>query len=182
MELRLMKTESERQHLCPTDGSRRARNTGWASGDTAIGTGPGALVLRQIVRVCSSMLVNRSNEDVGYSRCTISNTIPQSYPRPDLTHYPAWSVYGSAASCGRFRRVLESSPGAARDYLRATNGASDARVPDRKARGMARCSYTQTHFTKPCEPVVVPFGHGVSNTGEPIWMQPMVLEGDALQT
>jgi hypothetical protein len=40
-------------------------------------------------------------------------------------------------------------------------------------------SYTQTHFTKPCDPVAFPYG--VSTSGEAIWVQPMVLEGEALQ-
>ncbi|MGH7778271.1 MAG: hypothetical protein ACREQR_00375 [Candidatus Binataceae bacterium] len=105
-------------------------------------------------------------------------TFPQSYPKPDLTHYPAWSVI----ECGELWSFSKGAGILARRGAAIIGGL-------RMARAMlvypivrpwdGTVSYTQTHFTKPCEPVKFPYG--VSASGDAIWVQPMVLEGDALQ-
>lgn len=105
-------------------------------------------------------------------------TFPQSYPKPDLTHYPAWSVI----ECGELWSFSKGAGILARRGAAIIGGL-------RMARAMlvypivrpwdGTISYTQTHFTKPCDPVAFPYG--VSTSGEAIWVQPMVLEGDALQ-
>jgi len=105
-------------------------------------------------------------------------TFPQSYPKPDLTHYPAWSVI----ECGELWSFSKGAGILARRGAAIIGGLRMARAmlvyPIAKPWD-GTVSYTQTHFIKPCEPVAFPYG--VSASGEPIWVQPMVLEGEALQ-
>jgi hypothetical protein len=104
--------------------------------------------------------------------------LPQSYPKPDLTHYPAWSVL----ECGELWSFSKGAGVLARRGSAIIAGLRQARAVlvypiSRPWDGTP--SYTQTRFIKPCEEVEFPYGETLE--GEKIWAQPMVLEGDALQ-
>ncbi|HUY27045.1 MAG TPA: hypothetical protein VMV27_06455 [Candidatus Binataceae bacterium] len=105
-------------------------------------------------------------------------TFPQSYPKPDLTHYPAWSVI----ECGELWSFSKGAGILARRGAAIIGGLRMARAilvyPICKPWDKSE-SYAQTHFSKPCEAVEFPYG--ISLEGEQIWVQPMVLEGAALE-
>jgi len=177
MELRLMKTESERRIFAQRmDEARSKHGVGFKE------TPRSALGRVHLFFAELYALFEHAGEPIERAMSGFAihdlETFPQSYPRPDLTHYPAWSVMEGG-------ELWSFSKGAG---ILARRGAAII-CGLRMARAMlvypivkpwdGTISYTQTHFTKPCEPVVFPYG--VSNTGEPIWVQPMVLEGDALQ-
>ncbi len=105
-------------------------------------------------------------------------TFPQSYPKPDLTNYPAWSVI----ECGELWSFSKGAGILARRGAAIIAGVRLARAilvyPICRPWDQS-ISYTQINFINPCGPVEFPYG--VSMNGEPIWVQPMVLEGEALQ-
>ncbi len=104
--------------------------------------------------------------------------LPQSYPKPDLTHYPAWSVL----ECGELWSFSKGAGVLARRGAAIIAGLRQARAVlvypiSRPWDGTA--SYGETGFVKLCEEVEFPYGETLE--GEQIWAQPMVLEGAKLQ-
>ena len=177
MELRRIKTEAERRIFAERMNEARVRH---GVGFTERPRSVLAKVHLQFAELYA--LYEREGEQTermmsGFAMHDLE-TFPQSYPKPDLTHYPAWSVI----ECGELWSFSKGAGILARRGAAIIAGVRLARAilvyPICKPWDKSE-SYSQTHFTKPCEPVEFPYG--VSNTGEPIWVQPMVLEGDALQ-
>lgn len=177
MELRLMETTAERSVFAQRmDEARAKHGVGFRE------TRRSALGRVHLAFAELYALFEHTGEPV---ECAMSGfamhdleTFPQSYPKPDLTHYPAWSVI----ECGELWSFSKGAGILARRGAAIIGGLKMARAmlvyPIVKPWD-GTLSYTQTHFTKPCEAVEFPYG--VSISGEPIWVQPMVLEGDALQ-
>jgi hypothetical protein len=105
-------------------------------------------------------------------------TLPQSFPRPDLNHLPADSVFeGSelwSLSTG-VGRIAGMAAAAVAGLLQAKALLVYPIVKpfDRSLR------YTRFDFVRVGDPVLNPFVQ--TNDGGEIWLQPMVLEGEALE-
>lgn len=105
-------------------------------------------------------------------------TLPQSYPKPDVSHLPPRSVI----ECGE---LWSLSKGIARFAAIATAvlaGAEQTKAiivyPIVKPIDRAAV-YAQLNFVSPCEPVRFPYGE--TTDGGEIWVQPMILEGEKLE-
>ena len=104
-------------------------------------------------------------------------TLPQSFPRPDLSHLPAESVFeGSelwSLSTG-VGRIAGMAAAAVAGLLqaRALLVYPLAQPVDLTLR------YSRFDFVKAGEPLPNPYGR--TNDGQMLWVQPMVLEGEAL--
>jgi hypothetical protein len=106
-------------------------------------------------------------------------SMPQSYPKPDLTHYPPERVL----ECGELWSFSKGAGLLARRGCSIITGLRQIRAilvyPICKPWD-GTVTYTETRFTKPCGPVDFPYGQTLE--GEQIWVQPMVIEGETLQS
>lgn len=105
-------------------------------------------------------------------------TLPQSYPKPDVSHLPPRSVI----ECGE---LWSLSKGIARFAAIATAvlaGAEQTKAiivyPIVKPVDRAAV-YARMNFVKACEPVKFPYGE--TTDGDAVWVQPMILEGEKLE-
>ena len=134
MELRLMKSETERRIFGQRMDEARARHGVGFKETSRSALGRVHMAFGELYA-----LFEKENEPIeramsGFAMHDLE-TFPQSYPKPDLTHYPAWSVI----ECGELWSFSKGAgnPGAAwrGDYRRPSDGASDARLSNRKAVG-----------------------------------------------
>lgn len=105
-------------------------------------------------------------------------TLPQSYPKPDVSHLPPRSVI----ECGE---LWSLSKGIARFAAIATAvlaGAEQTKAiivyPIVKPIDRAAV-YAQMNFVSACEPVKFPYGE--TTDGGEVWVQPMILQGEKLE-
>ncbi|HXW83620.1 MAG TPA: hypothetical protein VEJ86_04395 [Candidatus Binataceae bacterium] len=105
-------------------------------------------------------------------------SMPQSYPKPDLTYLRADHVL----ECGELWSFSKGAGVLARRGCTIVAGLRQIEAilvyPISRPWDGTK-SYGETHFTKPCEEM--PFPYGQTLDGEAIWVQPMVLEGAPLQ-
>ncbi|HVA81728.1 MAG TPA: hypothetical protein VNF29_12450 [Candidatus Binataceae bacterium] len=105
-------------------------------------------------------------------------TLPQSYPKPDVSHLPPHQVIEAG-------ELWSLSKGIARFAAVATAiiaGAAQAKAiivyPIVKPIDRA-AFYKQVNFVSACPPVKFPYGE--TTDGGEIWVQPMILEGAKLE-
>jgi hypothetical protein len=105
-------------------------------------------------------------------------TLPQSYPKPDVSHLPSHSVLEGG-------ELWSLSPGAGRVARYA--GAAVAGLLQAKAVLLysllkpidLTASYAQLGFVNACEPVIWPYVETLD--GGEVWIQPLILEGARLE-
>jgi len=177
MELRLLQTEAERRIFAQRmDEARAKRGIGFTETSRS--------VLGR-VHLAFGELYGLFEEDGEPTERMMSGfvmhdleTFPQSYPKPDLTHYPAWSVI----ECGELWSFSKGAGLLARRGSAIIAGLRQVRAilvyPIAKPWD-GTVSYTETKFVKPCPAVEFPYGQTLE--GAKIWVQPMVLEGEPLQ-
>jgi hypothetical protein len=105
-------------------------------------------------------------------------TLPQSYPKPDVSHLPARSVLegGELWSLSRGAgRVASRAAGAVAGMLQARAVIIHAVVKPMDLTGF----YAQLNFVNAGEPVEWPFAE--TTDGGKLWVQPMIAEGDGLE-
>lgn len=104
--------------------------------------------------------------------------IPQSFPRPDMTHLPARTVF----ECGELWSFSKGAGILARRGAMIVSGLLGARailVYPVTHPVDTTGSYLETNFVKVGEPVWFAFGQTLD--GGKLFVQPMVLEGEALE-
>ncbi|HYB90438.1 MAG TPA: hypothetical protein VEC38_05270 [Candidatus Binataceae bacterium] len=177
MELRLLKTETERRIFSERmDLARAKRGVGFQEA-------PRSALAR--VHLAFAELYGLFEENGDPIERMMSGFVmhdlgsyPQSYPRPDLTHYPARSVI----ECGE---LWSFSKGAGLLARRGSTIIAGLRqVQAILVYAIAQpwdntASYTETGFAKPCAAVEFPYAQTMA--GDSIWVQPMVLDGEPLQ-
>ena len=105
-------------------------------------------------------------------------TLPQSYPKPDVSHLPPHSVLEGG-------ELWSLSPGAGR--VARYVGAAVAGLLQAKAILLysllkpidLTASYAQLGFVNACEPVIWPYVETLD--GGEVWIQPLILEGARLE-
>jgi hypothetical protein len=105
-------------------------------------------------------------------------TLPQSYPKPDVSHLPSHSVLEGG-------ELWSLSPGAGR--VARYVGAAVAGLLQAKAILLysllkpidLTASYAQLGFVNACEPVIWPYVETLD--GGEVWIQPLILEGARLE-
>jgi hypothetical protein len=105
-------------------------------------------------------------------------TLPQSYPKPDISHLPSHSVLEGG-------ELWSLSPGAGR--VARYVGAAVAGLLQAKAILLysllkpidLTASYAQLGFVNACEPVIWPYVETLD--GGEVWIQPLILEGARLE-
>jgi hypothetical protein len=105
--------------------------------------------------------------------------MPQSYPKPDLTHLPPERVL----ECGELWSFSKGAGLLARRACSILAGLRQIQAflvypISRPWDGTG--TYTESGFIKPCGPVEFPYGQTLDGTK--IWVQPMVIEGETLQS
>ena len=105
-------------------------------------------------------------------------TLPQSYHKPDLSHLPPRSVLEGS-------ELWSATPGLGRiaaSAAAAVTGILQAKAilvyPMLKPVDLS-AFYGRMDFAKACEPIKWPYMKTI--TGEDIWAQPMILEGEKLE-
>ncbi len=104
--------------------------------------------------------------------------LPQSYPKPDVSHFPSHSVLEGG-------ELWSLSPGMGR--VARNVGAAVAGLLQAKAILLYSIlkpidltpSYAQLGFVNACEPVKWPYAETLD--GDEIWVQPLILEGARLE-
>ncbi|HVN91117.1 MAG TPA: hypothetical protein VMT61_14990 [Candidatus Binataceae bacterium] len=105
-------------------------------------------------------------------------TLPQSHPKPDMSHLPPEAVleggelWSLSAGAGRLAAV---AAGAVAGLLQAKAVIIHAIVKPMDLTGF----YRQLHFVDACEPVLWPYAETLD--GVRLWVQPMILEGTGLE-
>ncbi|MHB8383337.1 MAG: hypothetical protein ACYDC3_13490 [Candidatus Binataceae bacterium] len=177
MELRLLSTENERRVFAERmDGARAKRGVGFCEN-------PHSLLARIHLTFGQLYgLFEHANEPVermmsGF-RMHDLGAIPQSFPRPDMTHLPARTVF----ECGELWSFSKGAGVLARRGAMIVAGLRGARAilvyPVVHPVDTTR-SYIETKFQKVGEPVWFEFGQTLD--GGKLFVQPMVLEGETLQ-
>jgi hypothetical protein len=176
MELRQLTTESDRRIFA--ECLERARDTRGMSFRETVTSRLGAAhlafgrvygIFQDSSAATEAMLGGFILHDLG--------TLPQSFPRPDLSSLPAKYIFeGSdfwSLSTG-VGRIAGAVAGAVAGLLqaRALLVYPIVRPVDLTER------YTRFHFEKIGEPI--PNGFGEGNDGSDLWVQPMLLTGEAL--
>ena len=104
-------------------------------------------------------------------------SFPQSFPRPDLSRLPARSVL----ECGELWSFAKGAGLVARRGATILAGLMQIQAflvyPTVKPWDQS-ASYAQSNFVKAGDPVVWPYCETID--GSPVWVQPMVLEGEPL--
>jgi hypothetical protein len=176
MELRLLSSEAERevftQHL---EAARKTRNVGFTEakrsrvGEVHLRYGQLYALYDEASECPDEMLGGFVMHDVG--------SFPQSFPKPDLSHLPPWSIL-------EFGELWSRAKGAGLLCQRS------AVVLTGLLQGQAMLVYPICKpwdltggynglFEKACDPVEWPYVRTLD--GGPIWVQPMVLDGVNLQ-
>jgi hypothetical protein len=177
MELRQLTTENERQIFaeCLTK-ARATRSSGFReSARSHLGRAHLAFGNLYALYECEAdpperMLAGFILHDLG--------TLPQSYPKPDVSHLPPHSVLEGG-------ELWSLSPGAGR--IARYVGAAVAGLLQAKAILLysifkpidLTASYTQLGFVNACEPVKWPYAETLD--GSEVWVQPLILEGSRLE-
>ena len=105
-------------------------------------------------------------------------TLPQSHPRPDMSHLPAESVLESGELWSLSRgsgRLASRAAGTIAGILRARAVLIHAIVKPVDLTDF----YRELGFLNACEPLEWPFARTIE--GGKIWVQPMLLEGEGLE-
>lgn len=178
MELRLMKSEVERKIFAERMiEARQKRGAGFSET-------PRSLLGR--IHLAFGQIYGLFEENADPAECMMSGfrmhdlgAIPQSFPRPDMTHLPAHSVF----ECGELWSFSKGAGILARRGAMIVAGLLGARAilvyPVVHPVDTTR-SYLETKFEKVGEPVWFAFGQTLD--GGKLFVQPMVLEGEALET
>jgi hypothetical protein len=178
MELRLMKSEGERRIFAERMiEARRKRGAGFCETPRSL-LGKIHLAFGQIYGLFENngepperMMSGFRMHDLG--------TIPQSFPRPDMTQLPQHTVF----ECGELWSFSKGAGVLARRGAMIVAGLLGARAilvyPVVHPVDTTR-SYLETSFVKAGEPVEFSFGQTLD--GGKLLIQPMVLEGEALET
>jgi hypothetical protein len=177
MELRQLTTENERLIFaeCLTK-ARATRNSGFKeSARSQLGRAHLALGNLYALYECEMdpperMLAGFILHDLG--------TLPQSYPKPDVSHLPPHSVLEGG-------ELWSLSTGAGR--IARHVGAAVAGLLQAKAILLysilkpidLTASYAQLGFVNACEPVKWPYAETLD--GSEVWVQPLILEGARLE-
>jgi hypothetical protein len=177
MELRQLTTENERRIFeeCLTK-ARATRNSGFKEcARSHLGRAHLAFVNLYALYECEMdpaerMLAGFVLHDLG--------TLPQSYPKPDLSHLPPHSVLEGG-------ELWSLSTGAGR--IARHVGAAVAGLLQAKAILLysilkpidLTASYAQLGFVNACEPVKWPYAETLD--GSEVWVQPLILEGALLE-
>jgi hypothetical protein len=176
MELRLMSSEAERKEFARTLAEARAcRGAGFSETKRSV-VGQVHLAFGRLYALFDEESPDPDQMLAGFAIHDLA-TFPQSYPRPDLTHLPPESVY----ECGEL-------------WATAAGGAQLARhagfilAEIEKAKALLvypifkpwNLSYVYKGFSRVGEPIEWPYARTLE--GGKIFVQPMVLEGAALQS
>jgi hypothetical protein len=177
MELRQLTTENERRIFaeCLTK-ARATRNSGFKEcarshlGRAHLAFGNLYALYECEMDPAERMLAGFVLHDLG--------TLPQSYPKPDVSHLPPHSVLEGG-------ELWSLSPGAGR--IARYVGAAVAGMLQAKAillYSLLRpidltASYAQLGFVNACEPVKWPYVETLD--GGEVWIQPLILEGARLE-
>jgi hypothetical protein len=106
------------------------------------------------------------------------STLPQSFPRPDLSHLPPKTVVEG----GELWSLSRGAAGIAKRVAPALVGLMQARAvilyPVIKPIDLT-APHAELKFAKVGEPLRNPYGETLD--GSEVWVQPMILEGDALE-
>jgi hypothetical protein len=104
-------------------------------------------------------------------------SFPQSYPKPDLSHLPARSVL----ECGELWSFAKGAGLLAQYGATILAGLMQIQAflvyPTVKPFDLS-ASYVRNNFMKACDPIVWPYCE--TTDGGELWVQPMVLAGEAL--
>jgi hypothetical protein len=104
-------------------------------------------------------------------------TLPQSFPKPDLSHLPPKSVIEG----GELWSLSKGAAGVAKRIAPAVAGLLQAKAiilyPLLKPFDLTG-PHAQLNFVNACDPIPNPFGETLD--GEELWIQPMILEGPKL--
>jgi len=177
MELRLLRTENERRVFAERmDAARAKRGVGFCEN-------PHSLLARIHLTFATLYgLFEQPDEPVermmsGFRMHDLA-AIPQSFPRPDMTHLSANSVF----ECGELWSFSKGAGILARRGAMIVCGLLGAKAilvyPVVHPVDTTR-SYLETNFVKVGEPVWFAFGQTLD--GGKLLVQPMVLEGEALE-
>lgn len=177
MELRQLTTENERRIFeeCLTK-ARATRNSGFKEcarshlGKAHLAFGNLYALYECEMDPAERMLAGFVLHDLG--------TLPQSYPKPDLSHLPPHSVLEGG-------ELWSLSTGAGR--IARHVGAAVAGLLQAKAILLysilkpidLTASYAQLGFVNACEPVKWPYAETLD--GSEVWVQPLILEGALLE-
>lgn len=105
-------------------------------------------------------------------------TLPQSFSKPDLSHLPAESVIEG----GELWSLSRGTAGVARRVAAAIAGIMQAKAillyPIVNPVDLSQ-PHRQVGFVEASEPVLNPFGRALD--GRPLWVQPMLLQGEKLE-
>ena len=105
-------------------------------------------------------------------------TLPQSFPKPDLSHLPPKSVIEGGDLWSR----VKGAAGIAKRIGPAVAGLLQAKAiilyPVVRPFDLT-APHAQLNFVNACEPLRNPFGETLE--GEELWVQPMILEGEKLE-
>src|SRR5690242_5782542 len=104
-------------------------------------------------------------------------TLPQSFPRPDLSHLPAESVFEGSELWSLTTGVGRIAGMAAAAVAGLLQAKALLVYPLVKPTDLTT-RYTRFDFEKAGEPLPNPYGRTAD--GQILWVQPMVLQGDAL--
>ncbi|HVA77797.1 MAG TPA: hypothetical protein VNF27_07870 [Candidatus Binataceae bacterium] len=178
MELRLMKTEAERKIFAERMiQARKMRGVGFCETPRSL-LGRIHLAFGQIYGLFEENGESVERMMSGF-RMHDLGAIPQSFPRPDMTHFPAHTVF----ECGELWSFSKGAGVLARRGAMIVAGLLGARAilvyPVVHPVDTTR-SYLETKFEKVGEPVEFSFGQALD--GGKLFIQPMVLEGGALET
>ncbi len=177
MELRLLQTEAERRIFeRRMDEARSKRGVGFCESRHSL--------LARIHMTFGTLygLFEKNGEPTermmsGFRMHDLA-AIPQSFPRPDMTHLPASTVF----ECGELWSFSKGAGILARRGAAIVAGLLGARAvlvyPVVHPVDTTQ-SYIDTKFVKVGEPVWFPFGQVLD--GGKLFVQPMVLEGEALE-
>lgn len=105
-------------------------------------------------------------------------TLPQSFPRPDLSHLPAHSVFEGSELWSLSTGVGRIAGMAAAAVAGLLQAKALLVYPLVKPVDLT-LRYSRFDFVKAGEPIPNPYGRTIDE--QPLWVQPMVLDGDALE-
>jgi hypothetical protein len=177
MELRQLKTEDERQIF--SECLSRARATRGAGVREKAQSRSGEALLRfgNVYGIFDNFGEPVQQAKAGFIVHDLA-TLPQSFPKPDLSDLPAeaiieagdlWSLSGGLAKTAAAGAAVVAGIMWARAMIvYPLVNPIDLSGP-----------YVQFRFDKVCEPILNPYGQALD--GRPLWVQPMILDGEKLE-
>ena len=175
MELRLLSTDAERQIFARRLVEARAtKGAGFSETKRSL-IGEVHLKYGRLYALCDEQSANPNEMIAGFAVHDLA-TFPQSYPKPDLSHLPPESVL----ECGELWAIAAGGARLARHAGSILAGILQAQAllvyPILKPWNL---SYMYTPFNRIGEPIEWPYIRTLE--GGKIFVQAMVLEGNALQ-